>query len=238
MQLIYFYSGTPGSGKSLHVAEDIYNYLRRGKKVIANFDVNTSAIPGYTGGFYHIENYDLSPEMLFNYAMSEHEVNARGQMIEKQTLLVIDECQLIFNPRSWNDKGRMEWCSFFTQHRKYGFTVILVSQFDRLVDRQIRSLIEYEYKHRKVNNFKAFGKILGLLSGGSLFCCVIYWYGVKEKVGTQFFRGRRKFYNLYNSYKLFDGSTPVDAGGSGRRTGGSLRTGEGSHHPAGKDKAG
>ena len=29
--MIYFYSGTPGSGKSLHVAQDIYKYLQRGK---------------------------------------------------------------------------------------------------------------------------------------------------------------------------------------------------------------
>ena len=29
--MIYFYSGTPGSGKSLHVAQDICKYLERGK---------------------------------------------------------------------------------------------------------------------------------------------------------------------------------------------------------------
>ncbi len=234
--MIYFYSGTPGSGKSLHVAQDIYDYLRKGKKVIANFDINTSAVPNYKGGFYHFENYELSPELLYKYAMSEHELNSKGQMIEKQTLLVIDECQLLFNPRSWNDKYRMGWCSFFTQHRKYGFTVILISQFDRLVDRQIRSLIEYEYKHRKINNFKAFGAILGAISGGSLFCYVIYWYGVNEKVGTQFFRGRRKFYNLYNSYKLFDGSRTAKVGDSAPRAGGSLRSGSASSGQDAREK--
>ena len=85
------------------------------------------------------------------------------------------------------NSNRAEWCTFFTQHRKYGYTVILVSQFDRLIDRQIRSLIEYEYKHRKINNYKAFGAVLGLFSGGALFVAVIYWYGVKERVGAEFF---------------------------------------------------
>ena len=45
--MIYFYSGTPGSGKSLHVAQDIYQYLQRGKNVIANFDINEKAVKGY-----------------------------------------------------------------------------------------------------------------------------------------------------------------------------------------------
>ena len=205
--MIYFYSGTPGSGKSLHVAQDIYSYLRRGKDVIANFDINETAVKGYgtkkSGKFYCCENCDLSVKYLMDFVKEHHKLNAKGQMMEKQTLVVIDECQILFNSRSWNMKDRAEWCTFFTQHRKYGFTIILVSQFDRLIDRQIRSLIEYEYKHRKVNNFKLFGAFLGLLAGGSLFVCVIYWYGVKEKIGSEWFRGKRKYYNLYNSYKLF-----------------------------------
>ena len=39
--MIYFYSGTPGSGKSLHCARDIYNKLFIKKEnVIANFPIN------------------------------------------------------------------------------------------------------------------------------------------------------------------------------------------------------
>lgn len=216
--MIYFYSGTPGSGKSLHVAQDIYSYIQRGKNVIANFAVNTTAIRGYgkkgSGTFTCVENSDLTVDYLLHYAQDHHSLDKLGRMIEKQTLLVIDECQILFNARSWNVKGRDDWCTFFTQHRKYGYNIILVSQFDRLIDRQIRSLIEYEYKHRKLNNFKALGAVLGFLSGGALFCSVIYWYGVKEKVGTEFFRGKRKFYNLYNSYKLFGRGGSVDARGT------------------------
>lgn len=214
--MICFYSGTPGSGKSLHVAQDIYHFLRKGKNVIANFDINETAVKGYgtkkCGKFYCVENQYLSVPYLMRFATTNHKLNAKHQMIEKQTLLVIDECQLIFNSRAWNMKGRDEWCSFFTQHRKYGYTVILVSQFDRLIDRQIRSLIEYEYKHRKINNFKLFGALLGLLYGGNLFICVQMWYGVREKIGCEFFRGRKKFYNLYNSYKLFDAAPATEDG--------------------------
>ena len=38
--MIYFYSGRPGSGKSLHCAKMIDQYHRKGKNVICNFEVN------------------------------------------------------------------------------------------------------------------------------------------------------------------------------------------------------
>ena len=81
-------------------------------------------------------------------------------MIEDQILLVIDESQLIFNARDWQKAGREKWLSFFSQHRKYGYHIILVAQFDRMIDRQIRSLIEYEYVHRKVGNYGIKGRAL------------------------------------------------------------------------------
>ena len=58
----------------------------------------------------------------------------------------------------------------------------MISQFDRLVDRQIRSLFEYEVKHRKANNFK----ILNMLPI-KLFVAVTVWYGIKEKINAEFF---------------------------------------------------
>lgn len=204
--MIYFYSGTPGSGKSYHVAKDIYSKIQHGRNIIANFDINYDMIPGKKKGyFFHKDNYDLTTQWLYDFAEICHKRDKRGKIIEGQTWVVIDECQLIFNCRSWTDKGRMEWCSFFTQHRKYGYNIILVSQFDRLIDKAIRSLIEYEYKHRKVNNFGSAGFLIGLLClGHPIFCCVEYWYGVKEKCSVSFMMGHKKYYRLYDSYKLFD----------------------------------
>lgn len=204
--MIYFYSGTPGSGKSLHVAEDIYYKIRAGINIIANFAVDYDAIKPLPrrkkGAFIYAENWELSVEGLMGFARNFHR-KKDGKILEGQTVIIIDECQMMFNARSWTAKSRNEWCSFFTQHRKFGYDVILISQFDRLVDRQIRSLIEYEYKHRKINNFKAFGKLLGFLCGGNLFIYIICWYGINEKVSHEFFRGKKKYYKLYNSYKLF-----------------------------------
>lgn len=111
-------------------------------------------------------------------------------MKEGEILLVIDECQIMFNARDWGQKNRAAWCAFFTQHRKLGYEVILVAQFDRMLDRQIRSLIEYEWIHRKVSNFGIAGKIFSLLFGGKLFVAVKVWYPMKQKVGSEFLCSR------------------------------------------------
>lgn len=195
--MIYFYSGTPGSGKSLHVARDIYNKLFVKKhSVIANFDINQDLYnkKKKKGEFLHVPNNDLTPQFLIDHSLKNGFYGKEGSC-----LVVIDECQIMFNPRSWSDKYRIEWINFFTQHRKLGYNFVLISQFDRLVDRQIRSLFEYEYKHRKINNFKI-GKLLPV----SMFCAVEYWYGVKERVSSEMFFYSRKYGKLYDTFKNFN----------------------------------
>lgn len=195
--MIYFYSGTPGSGKSLHVARDIYIKLFLKKEnVISNFDINRDVYnkKKKKGKFLYMNNNELTPSFFYNYAKENH---VKGR--EGQTLVVIDECQILFNPRNWNDKNRLEWINFFTLHRHYGYNFILISQFDRLVDRQIRSLFEYEVKHRKVNNFKG-AKFIPV----STFVAIEYWYGLKEKVSSEFFTYRKKYGRLYDTFKNFE----------------------------------
>ena len=210
--------------------------LRKGKNVIANFEINESSFrrfdekhPGKRGQFIYVSNKQLlenayKPAVkghrsipppsdsfsyingLYGFAQQFHERNARGQIIEGQTLLVLDECQDLFNPRSWNRKDRLQWCSFFREHRKYGYEVYLISQDDSVIDKQIRHILQYEYLHRCVNNYKLTGRLMGLLSGGKLFVYVKRMYGVKSKdakVKSQFFSGQQKYYEFYDSYKTF-----------------------------------
>lgn len=194
--MIYFYSGTPGSGKSLHVAKDIYNKLFIKKQdVISNFDINREMYnkKKRKGKFTYVSNNELTPQFFYQYAKDHHKLGK-----ENQTLCIIDECQILFNPRTWSNNNRLDWINFFTQHRKWGYNFILISQFDRLVDRQIRSLFEYEIKHRKVNNFKI-GQLLPL----SCFMSIEYWYGISEKVSSSMFFYNKKYGQLYDTFKNF-----------------------------------
>lgn len=199
--MIYFYSGTPGSGKSLHVARDIYYRLNRNKKypnVIANFMINKDMIRNDKAVFIYKDNSDLTVEFLVNYAMENHRMG-----VENQTLVIVDECSVIWNARDWNKSSagntRMEWLKFFVQHRKLGYNFILISQNDRQVDRQIRMLFEYEVVHRKINNFKI-GKFLPI----SAFIAIESWYGVNERLGSEIFTYRKKWGKFYDSYGTFE----------------------------------
>lgn len=201
--MIDFYSGTPGSGKSLHTAYRLFYWLRAGKPAICNFNINLRNVNKKHPEklkFLLIENHELTPAFLISYSRDFFQ----GKIIrEDSILLVIDEAQLLFNARTWQQAGRSDWLSFFSQHRKYGYRIILVAQFDRMLDRQIRSVIEYEYVHRKVSNFGIKGKLLSLVMGSKVFVAVKVWYPMQEKVSSEFFRARKKFYGLYDTYGDF-----------------------------------
>lgn len=202
--MIYLYSGTPGSGKSLHTARTIYYHLALGKPVICNFDIDRSKVKN-PDLFTYIDNCDLHPKKLIEIYSSYND-KKKGKIKEGEILLVIDECQLMFNARDWSKQGRNDWNSFFTQHRKFRYDIILIAQFDRMIDRQIRSLIEYEQVHRKVSNFGWRGKLLSICFGTTnLFCAVKVWYPMKERVSSEMFRASKKYYSLYNTYNTFTG---------------------------------
>lgn len=199
--MISLYSGTPGSGKSLHCARTIINWSRLGYPVIGNFTVDLRRYK--RAAYTYCPNDKMTPEFLINYSRQRF-----GSKTPKEgsILLVIDECQLIFNAREWQQSGRAQWLSFFTQHRKLGYDIILIAQFDRMIDRQIRSLIEHEYIHRKMSNFGFQGKLLSLFFGGKTFIAVKMWYPLHERLGSEIFHARKSLYSIYDSYATFDGN--------------------------------
>lgn len=222
--MIYLYSGTPGSGKSLHTAKDIISKLKRKHRVIANFPVDLDYIRSTSvkrvldkvislfklkidlkgnferniGQFVYRDNSEMTVNFLVEYAKKNHAYGKEGQ-----TLLIIDECSILFNPRDFLRKDRDTWIKFFQHHRKLGYNVILIAQNDRLIDRQIRAFIEYDIKHRKANNFGSIG-VLFTLVGIKLFVAVTYWYGVREKCGAEFFTFNKGLSKIYDSYAMFD----------------------------------
>jgi zona occludens toxin (predicted ATPase) len=192
------YSGTPGSGKSLHLAKVIYDALAKGITVICNFHIRED-VKGYKN-FVYIDTFSMSPANLKQFSKDYF---AGKKIKEDEILLIIDECQMLFNPRKWQMQGRTDWLEFFTLHRHYGFYVLLVAQFDKMIDAQLRPLVEYECIHRKVSNFGLRGKVLSLVMGGSTFFAVRYWYPVKQYMSTEVFHGNKKLYSLYDTFGSF-----------------------------------
>lgn len=223
--MITLYSGTPGSGKSFHATADIYERLTCYKNVIGNFQINRDVAKltelGFLkyqlnkkfgikfkkynkrkqlGRYYCVDNFHLTPYFLMNFARKFH----GNKRKEGQTLVVIDECGIIFNTRAWDNKLRLAWIKFFSMHRHYGFDFILISQSDRMIDRQIRCLLEYDCKHRDGRHCGFMGIIMSLLFGGHFFACVTYWYGVREKVGFKVLPISERVFSLYDTFTIFD----------------------------------
>lgn len=204
--MISAYTGTPGSGKSLHSANRIYWRLKTGKPVITNFPIN---IPKNCKKACHtyVDNAYLTPDYLINYS---RQLFGDSRVREGSILLVVDEAQLLWNCREWKGEQRAAWTSFFTQHRKLGYDVIMIMQFLGMVDKQLRCLVEYEEIHRKVSNMGIKGKFLSvLLLSPSLFVAVRVWATLNERLSSEFFRYSRRLGNLYNTYAEF--SAPPSA---------------------------
>ena len=202
--MITYYSGTGGSGKSLHMAREARDQLViRRKSVIANFPLNMDVVTRggkkKAGEYIYLRNDQLTVKYLVDHARKYHKSSREGQ-----TLVIIDEAAMMFNSRDYGRPDRKEWINFFLTHRHYGYNFIMASPFDRLIDRQIRSLFEYEVKHRKINNFKFIGFLLTILRIPT-FCAVTYWYGVRERCGAEFFRYRKRDGMLYDTMMLFGG---------------------------------
>lgn len=190
--MIFCYTGKPGSGKSLDVCADIKRYCKRGKYVIANFPVK-----GYD--VKYISNNEISPRAVLDFVDGLRRDKFKHS--EDEFLLVLDECQMIFNARDWLSNSKKGWIEFFTQHRKLGFKVILITQNIDFIDKQIRTCIEYEVVHRRCSRFGLFGLVMGLLFGDFLAIC--RWYGVKGNLYSYHFRYNPELARMYDTYMMF-----------------------------------
>lgn len=180
--MITLYTGSVGSGKSYHAVALALEWLRKGKSVIANFPIRP---PDRFYGRWHKRYWDkllsrfhfeieLTPEFLISYSI-EHGFYGR----ESSCLVIIDEAGILFNSRDWQIEAgrRKNWIKFLSQSRKFGYDFIFVCQSDRMIDRQIRGLVEYEVKHLKANNsfFLGWLNIFRI----TLFLYVYRWYHTK-----------------------------------------------------------
>lgn len=231
--MISYYTGVPGSGKSYHLAKEIYKHLQNGKNVISNFNVNSETVipkgKKQLGQFIYVDNKEWRNNAykstkkkavdefsyingLINYARNFHKsyITKQGERkyYEHQTILVFDECHNIWNSREWNRSDRLEWIKFFSEHRKFGYDVYFTSQDDKRIDKQLKGLLEDEYLHRKMFNFvksEELGKILRSVFG-EWFVCIKKKYGMKKadaKMNVTYIHGEKKFYDFYNSSTVF-----------------------------------
>ena len=232
--MIYFVHGRPGGGKSLLMAEKIYRELKRGRNVIANFEINMEYFskcrhPEKLGKFIYVSNEELTTQAyknidprtkqfsyidgLWGFALNSHDFSEKGKKV--QTVIVFDECAVLFNSRTFNARDRLEWLDLFINHQKLRYEIYMIAQDDSQIDKQMRGQFHKEIECRCVTTMKLFGKILALLCGGNLFVRIHRDYTLmkpmRKKDSREFakYYTGRKYYNFYDSYKLFGGRASV-----------------------------
>lgn len=191
-------SGTPGSGKSLHAVAEGLDWLKLGRNLITNFPLDWhKKLRKIKGDYQFWKNSEITPQHLIEYAKEHHKPTVRAQ-----TLLIIDEASIMFNARDFGRKDRMEWINFLANHRHFNFEIILIAQNDKMLDKQIRGLIEYDIKHRALANYNFITLLISKLCGG-LFMTVSYWYPCRAKNGVGMFRFNRSKARCYDTMALF-----------------------------------
>lgn len=197
---VELYTGTVGTGKSLHAVSMIRQYLNRGRLVIANFELSDDA-PCDRTGFVYVPNKDLSPSLILH--LTEIWFSGGRPQFEGAVLIVLDECSIIFNARRWSDKSRMPWLEFMSQSRKYFCRVLLIAQGAKMIDNQFRMLADVEVRHFAVSSFGTVGWLLSLPFHGRLFWCVELQFQMQERLGGYMFRGSRKDCAMYDTHAIF-----------------------------------
>lgn len=224
--MIYFYSGTPGSGKSYHVAEDIRKALLKGELVISNFPVNLDFLPpDKRNRFIFVDNNELlnnaylrriDKKRITEYSYIDGLVslsqqffdrNSKGQIIERQALIVLDEAQIIFNPREWNRNDRLSWIEFFRLHRHLGYDIIVCSQDDVAIDKQIRGIFQTEVVHKNLRNYNTVSWLLSFIFGGNFFIRIYRNYAQRIRkdavLKKEFRKPSKKIFDFYDTTMLF-----------------------------------
>lgn len=200
--MISMYVGTGGSGKSYHVTKVCKDWLCKKKHntVIANFPIKSDAIKGCKGQALFVSDDDMTVDFLVRYSLDN-----LIQGVESQCIVIFDEAHNKFNCRDFCRKDRPEWIDFFSQHRKFGYDIVLITQVDRMLDKQIRGMVEVEVRHRKMNNYGTGGKLWGLVTGRSTwFIAISYWYGAGGlRLGDEMIRYNKSIASLYDSYRFF-----------------------------------
>lgn len=183
---LYVYSGVPGSGKTYHAVRDM-RFNRA--PVITN--VNVGGLPNVAV----LPLEQITPKLLMAYSQhyfSDHKYR------ENNLLLVIDEAQLLFNSRSWNDANRMDWLAFLSQHRKYGYRCIFVAQDIKMIDKQFRCLCEFDVRHTAASSISLVTRALSLL--GMRFTCAKYYnFDSDVLVFRDLYKISKRTYRYYNT---------------------------------------
>jgi len=228
--MIALVTGQPGAGKSYYSVRKIVAALEAGKPVATNVALEdgwalkaarsnllTRLVPGRARR--KADRYERM--VLCSDDLDELFRVRLGGKGEGRGAMVLDEAHNWLNSRTWDAdetgtkltkaeavQARLKIVRFFSQHRKLGWDVYLITQDALNIDRQVRSLFEY---HVKLKNLRKF-RVAGLpVAPCNLFLAIWFWNdSAKTIVKRELYPLNRSVANLYDSWALSHGQEDDD----------------------------
>ena len=132
--MLYLYTGVPGAGKTLYA---VSNLVKR-----KDFKDRPIFVDGIK---------DLDHDKINYFDIPEGEsIQTWPKWAPPGAIIVVDECQRIFRPRPSGSKVP-DYVAEPETHRQRGLDFILITQHPRLIDINLRSLIEHHTHLGKTN---------------------------------------------------------------------------------------
>lgn len=159
---VYAITGKLGSGKSLVSVGRIFDYLRQGKPVATNLNLDLGKLFSLRCKF----NYTRLPD--FPVVRDFEAIGRATDSYDEKNngLIVLDECGVFFNSRDWQSQERQEVIKWLLHSRKLGWDVILIVQDVAIIDKQIRlALVEHVGICKRMDRMGVpfLGALIGLL---------------------------------------------------------------------------
>lgn len=130
---------------------------------------------------------------------------------EARGVMLLDEAHNWLNARTWDSDesggtvskaeavaNRLKIVRFFSQHRKLGWTVYLVTQDEGNLDTQVRRNFEYHVHLKNLRRYRLLGVIP--IVPVNVFVAVTTWHdNAKSRVGTQTFTLNKRIASCYDT---------------------------------------
>jgi hypothetical protein len=209
---VYVITGKLGAGKTLASVGRMHDYLKSGRKVATNIDLD----------LYKLCGKDAKKPVVYRVSdkpgIDDFESIGLGYDGEYQSEdmnggLFLDECGTWFNSRSWNDKGRQDVINFIIHARKKRWDIFFLIQDLEVMDKQARTMFaEFVVYCRRSDRFNVplLSPLVKLITDKPLplpkvhVGFVTYGDTVNSAVVDRWVYRGTQYYDAYNTEQIFD----------------------------------
>lgn len=156
---LYLYYGKVGDGKSYHVvATEILPAVRDGRKMYVYMDgLNPRRLSQFAGRNSNVVLWDNVEQVREACQLEVDDREGAGLKVDRGSLIVVDEAQLVWDAREWQRTGKQA-LAFFEYHRHFGLDLVLITQSPGRLD---KGLVRLANECLHVKNLRFLSSALG-----------------------------------------------------------------------------